>query len=139
MRKHRLGFGMLLAAGFFTTVGASAQGPQQGLDKLAGSTPQQRAGIQTMFMKSKLGLGEAQLSKVEAINLKYAQQMQPVLEGSERPLAKMGDVRRIQQAKDGEMQQVLSPEQYTKYLAAKEEMREHLEQKVMEKRQSGAP
>jgi len=135
MGSYRFAFASLVAALLLAAGSASAQG--EGLEKLAGTTPQQRAGIQTMFLKSKLGLSAEQAQKLEAINLKYAQQMQPIIESSERPLMKMGELRRVQEAKDAEMQQLLSPEQYSKYLAAKEEMREHLEQKVMEKRQGG--
>jgi hypothetical protein len=133
MSRIRSLLGALLVAGLLLAGGASAQE----LDALKGTTPEQRAGLQTMFLKSKLGLGAEQLPKIEAINLKYAQQMQPILEGSAGPLAKMGEARRVQQAKDAEMQQALSPEQYTKYQAAKEEMRQHVEQKIREKRQSG--
>lgn len=133
MWRLRFALGSLLAAGLFASVGASAQG----LDKLAGTTPEQRAGLQTMFMKSKLDLSAEQVPKVEAINLNYAQQMQPILESSERPLAKMGETRRIQQAKDAELQQLLSKQQYAAYLAAKEEMREQVEQKLMEQRKAG--
>jgi len=133
MWRTRFALGSLLAAGLLVSVGASAQG----LDKLAGTTPEQRAGVQTMFMKSKLDLSAEQLPKVEAINLKYAQQMQPILESSERPLAKMGETRRIQQAKDAELKQLFSQEQYANYLAAKDEMRQQVEQKLIEKREAG--
>ncbi|HZO09312.1 MAG TPA: hypothetical protein VFC77_08035 [Myxococcota bacterium] len=111
----------------------------QDLSKLAGSTPAQRAAVQTEFMKTRLALGAEQVPKVEAINLKYAQQMQPILQGSEGPLMKLGAARRVDQAKDAELQGVLTPDQFQKYLAAKEEMRQHLEQKLMEKRQGAAP
>ena len=135
MSRHRFALASLVSALLLAASGASAQG--QALEKLAGTTPQQRAGIQTMFLKSKLGLSAEQAQKLEAINLKYAQQMQPILESSERPLMKMGQVHRVEEAKDAEMRQLLSPEQYSKYQASKEELREHLEQKVMEKRQGG--
>jgi hypothetical protein len=133
MWRRRFALGSLLAAGLLVAGGASAQGP----DKLAGTTPEQRAGAQTAFMKAKLDLSAEQIPKVEAINLKYAQQMQPILESSERPLAKMGETRRVQQAKDAELQRLLSPEQYANYLAAKDEMRQHVEQKLIEKHKAG--
>jgi hypothetical protein len=110
------------------------------LQKLAGTTPAQRAGVQTELMKVRLGLSEAEAAKVAAVNLKYAEQMQPILQGSEGPMMKMGAARRVDEAKDGELQGVLSPEQYQNYLASKEEMRQKMEQKLMEKRAgSGAP
>jgi len=56
------------------------------MDKLKQSTPQERARIQTDMMKAKLGLSPDQLTKVAAINEKYAQQMQPIIQSSEGPL-----------------------------------------------------
>ena len=124
----------ILAAALLLAVGSGAQE----LQKLAGSTPAQRAALQTEFMKMRLGLSDAQAPRIAAINLKYAEQMQPILQGSDGPLMKMGEARRVDQAKDAELQGVLSPEQYQKYLAAKEEMRQHMEQKLMEKMRGGA-
>jgi hypothetical protein len=125
------------AAAALLLVGAASA---QEFQKLAGTTPAQRAGVQTELMKSRLGLSEAEAAKIASINLKYAEQMQPILQGSEGPMMKMGAARRVDQAKDAELQGVLSPEQYQKYLASKQEMRQKMEQKLMEKRAgSGAP
>lgn len=106
--------------------------------KLAASEPAQRAALQTEFMKTRLDLSDAQVAKVSAINLKYAEQMQPILRGTDAPLAtKMAEARRIGQAKDAEMQGTLSSEQYQSYLAAKEEMRQQMEQKLAEPARGG--
>lgn len=104
---------------------ASAQ-----MDKLKNTTPQQRADAQTEYMQSNLALTSDQTSTIAAINLKYAQQMEPILKGSDGPLVKMRAMRGIQDAKEGELQVVLSPEQFTKYQGLKEEMREKIEQKL---------
>ena len=103
------------------------------MDKLASTTPQERAKMQTEFMKNRLDLTPEQLQRVGALNLKYAQRMDPVIKGSEGPLMKMRQMREINEAKVGEPKGILSPPQFEKYLASKEEMREKLEQKVEEK------
>jgi uncharacterized protein YaiL (DUF2058 family) len=97
--------------------------------------PDMRAKIQTEFMTKKLGLKADQIPKVQEINLKYAQKMEPVLKGNEGPLVKLRAAKAIDQDKDAELERVLSKEQYQQYLASKEEMREKVEQRIEEKRQ----
>ena len=132
-RLHRL-LAPCLATALLLAGAASAQEFQ----KLAGTTPAQRAAVQTEFMRTRLGLNEAQQKTIAALNLKYAEQMQPILQGSDGPLMKMAAARRVDEAKDAELRGVLTPEQYQKYLAAKEEMRQQMEQKLMEKMRGGA-
>ena len=83
------------------------------------------------MMKSKLGLSPDQQVKISAINLKYAQQMQPILQSHEGPLMRMRQMRPISEAKEGELKQVLSADQFQKYLAEKEAMREEFEEKLL--------
>jgi len=109
---------------------ASAQ-----LEKLKNTTPEERAKAQTAMMKTKLELTPEQTAKVAAINEKYAQKMEPILKGDDRPLMQMRKVKQITDAKEGELKQVLSPEQFDKYLASKEEMREKVMEKMQEKAQ----
>jgi Spy/CpxP family protein refolding chaperone len=119
---------VLGAIALVVVVWASAASAQMG--KLKSTTPQQRADAQTEYMQSKLALTPDQTPKVAAINLEYAQQMEPILKGSDGPLVKMRAMRGIQDAKEGELQGVLTPEQFTQYQAVKEEMREKIEQKL---------
>jgi len=132
-RLHRL-LAPCLATGLLLAAAASAQEFQ----KLAGTTPAQRAAVQTEFMRTRLGLNETQQPKIAALNLKYAEQMQPILQGSDGPLMKMAAARRVDEAKDEELRGVLTPGQFQKYLAAKDELRQHLEQKLIERRQGGS-
>jgi hypothetical protein len=111
---------------------------QAQMDKLKSTTPEERAGAQTAFMKTKLGLSADQVAKVSAINLKYAQKMDPILKGSEGPIMRMREAEAINQQKEAELKQVLSSEQFEKYLASKEEMREKVEQKIEDKLQGKA-
>ena len=125
----------LAAALLLAATTASAQGQ---LEKLAKTTPQERATVQTMTMKEKLSLTAQQLPAVEKVNLATATQMQPILEGSEGPLIKMRKAKAIEAQRDAELQTILSPPQYQQWLAEKEAMKQKVEQKLMEKHQGGA-
>jgi hypothetical protein len=128
---------LLCCASLTLAVAGPAAAQMNRLETLKNTTPAERATAQTAMMKKKLGLSAEQGPKVEAINLKYAEKMQPVLEDSSGPLMKMRAMESINQEKEGELKTVLSPAQFQKYLAGKEEMREKIEQKLMEKASGG--
>jgi len=102
------------------------------MEKLKSSTPEERARLQTEMMKTKLGLTPDQTPKVAAINQKYAQRMEPIIKGQEGPLMRLRQMREVGQAKEAELKGVLSPEQFQKYLAEKQEMREKFEDKLIQ-------
>jgi hypothetical protein len=108
------------------------------LEALQKTTPQQRAELQTAMMKERLSLTPEQLPKIEALNLKYAEQMQPIITGSEGPLMKKRAADKVDAAKEAELQQVLAPDQFQKYLAGKDEMRDKLRQRLMQKMGGGS-
>jgi hypothetical protein len=107
------------------------------MDKLMNTTPDERANAQTALMKAKLDLTADQLPKITALNQKYAQKMEPIIKGSSGTFMKMIQMREVNEQKEAELKQVLSPEQFQKYLASKEEMREQFEEKLEEKREGG--
>jgi len=109
-----------------------AAGAQNEMEKLKSSTPEERARLQTEMMKTKLGLTTDQTPKVAAINQKYAQRMEPIIKGQEGPLMRLRQMREVGQAKEAELKGVLSPEQFQKYLAEKQEMREKFEDKLIQ-------
>ena len=94
------------------------------------SRPEQRAAIQTQFMKDRLNLPADVLAKVQAINLKYAQQMDPVLKGTDGKLAKMQKARGIMAAKDAELKAILSPSQFEAYDDAKDDIKAAMESRL---------
>lgn len=94
------------------------------------SRPEQRAAIQTQFMKDRLSLPADVLAKVQAINLKYAQQMDPVLKGTDGKLAKMQKARAIMAAKDAELKAILSPSQFEAYDDAKDDIKAAMESRL---------
>ena len=110
---------------------ATGAGAQSQIDKLKSSTPAERATMQTEMMASKLSLTPDQRGKISAINLKYAQQMQPIIQSQEGPLMRLRQMRQVSEAKEAEIKQVLSPDQFQTYLAEKEQMREQFEEKLV--------
>ena len=118
---------LLLAACAFAISTMTVSADEAGV---IASSPEQRAAIQTQFMKERLNLPAEVLAKVEAINLKYARQMDPVLKGSDGKLAKMQKARGIMGAKDDELKAILSPDQFEAYDDAKDDIKAALESRL---------
>jgi hypothetical protein len=123
----------LALAAFSIALSVTAPAALAQMDRLKNTTPEERAGAQTEMMKSKLALTPEQTPKIAAINQKYAKEMDPVIKGSEGPLMKVRHMKQINTKKEAELKQVLSPDQFQKYLASKEEMREQFEEKMEKK------
>jgi hypothetical protein len=132
IRKTSIALVAVVAPLLFTFA-ASAQ-----LAELKNTTPEQRAKALTEMMTTKLGLTPEQTGKVANLNLTYAKKMDPLIKGSEGPLVRMREMKQINEAKEAELKQILSPQQFEKYLASKEEMREKLVEKVAEGSKGGA-
>lgn len=92
-------------------------------EQFVNTTPEQRAERQTAQMKQKLALSTEQETTVAVINLKYARQMQPVIETGGRNLKTLKQVRSIISNKDGDLKKVLDKGQYTLYKDVKDEQR----------------
>jgi Spy/CpxP family protein refolding chaperone len=122
-----------LALALCAAAPALAQSQMDKMDKLKNTTPEERATAQTEMMKSKLSLTPEQTPKVAEINLKYAKEMDPIIKSSERPFRKAREMRDINGRKEAELKQVFTPEQFQKYQADKEEMRERFEKKMEKK------
>ena len=118
----------LVAGSLLFALAALAQ-----LADLKNTTPEQRAKALTEVMTTKLGLSPEQTSKVANLNLTYANKMEPLIKGSEGPFVKMREMRQINEAKEAELKQILTPQQFEKYLASKEQMREKVLEKVEQK------
>ena len=124
MRTHR---SMFLVALLLLSL-ASAAWAQQQLAALKKTTPQQRADLLTKMMQEKLNLSGDTVQQVAKINLEYANKMQPILESSERPLQELREARAINEEKEAALKQVLSADQFKKYLAAKAGLEKKFEQ-----------
>jgi hypothetical protein len=102
----------------------------EGLDDLKTTTPSERAAAQTAMMKEKLGLTEAQAPKIAAINEKYAEQMDPIIKGSDGMFMKMRAVKEVEDRKETELKGVLSDDQFQQFQAMKSEMKDNLMQRI---------
>jgi hypothetical protein len=109
----------------------AAPGWAQDPEQIAKVPPQVRADIQTDFMTKKLQLTADEKTKIAAINLKYAEQMQPVLAGDMGPFERMRAVKNLEEAKDGELKGALTPQQYQTYLSSKDELKQKIKDRAM--------
>lgn len=100
------------------------------LDELKNTTPGERASLQTELMKSKLALTAEQTQAVADLNLKYANRMEPIIKGSSNSLSKMFQMRKINNGKETELKRILSPEQWEKFDASRDEMRQQFEAQI---------
>ena len=132
IRKTNIALAAAVGSRLFA-LAASAQ-----LDELKNTTPEQRAKALTEMMKTKIGLTPEQTGKVAELNLTYAKKIDPLIKGSAGPFVRMGEMKKINEEKEAELKQILSPQQFEKYLASKEEMGEKLVEKVEESSKSGA-
>jgi hypothetical protein len=119
----------LFAAGLLLLLSTAASAQLAALKK---TTPQQRATVLTDLMKKRLNLSGDQLQKASAINLEYANKVQPVIDGADRPLEEMREMKAINQQKEAALKNVLTPAQFQQYEAAKAEIRQKFEQRIMQ-------
>ncbi|QHV96930.1 hypothetical protein [Spirosoma endbachense] len=92
-------------------------------------TPEERATRQTTRMKEALNLSAEQETSVADINLKYAKQMQSLLETGGRNLKTARAAKSSMKSKDNELKEVLNKDQFNKYLALKEEMMSQMKER----------
>ena|SRR6187402_2231674 len=82
-----------------------------------------RAMAFTERMRTELSLTDTQYPQVREINLKYAQKNEDIFKGSEGRFSKFKALKSSQKAKGKEMKAVLTSDQYKKYEAMVEEMK----------------
>jgi len=90
--------------------------------KLKDSTPEQRAKMQTEWMKTKLALNATQVEQVSALNLQYARKNEPIIQSNEGKLSKFKKMKALQHEKSNALSQILDTAQYKKYLELKDQM-----------------
>ncbi|GAA4155791.1 hypothetical protein GCM10022217_14200 [Chryseobacterium ginsenosidimutans] len=118
---------LLLVTAFLCTAFTSLSAQTK---KLKDSTPEQRAKMQTEWMKTKLALNTTQVQQVYALNLQYAQKNDPVIQSNEGKLAKFKKLKAFQKEKSDALSQILDAGQYKKY----QELKDQMVQKFKEKR-----
>ena len=121
MQKSKWAFSLLFL--FFTSIVNA-----EDMTYLLQSSPSQRAESQTRFMKTKLALSDDVAIKVKAINLEYAEKVEPVLKGFSLALIKKHDIEGIQEQKDNALRLVLTAQQFDIYVNSKDELKQALKQ-----------
>jgi hypothetical protein len=106
------------------------------MEELKNSTPQERADLQTDWMKTNLSLDEKASAAAADINLKYAQENQTLLHSASPKFDRLMSFRKNVQAKDAELKTVLTPEQYSLYKQKEDDMEKKMKQKFIQKHQS---
>ena len=97
------------------------------------TTPEERAQLQTDYMKENLSLKEDQETKVHGINVKYAEKMQEAYEAPTQKQQKAKSMKRINCEKEAELKLILKPDQYATYEKNKEAMKEKIKARIKEK------
>ena len=69
------------------------------------------AEYQTSLMKSELNLDKEQEVQVEELNIKYSKKMADLMNSEGSMFGKMGDMKKIKKAKNGELEKILSEDQ----------------------------
>jgi murein L,D-transpeptidase YcbB/YkuD len=97
------------------------------------TTPEERAQMQTDYMKETLSLKEDQEAKVHGVNVKYAEKMQEAYEAPTKKQQKAQTMKRINSEKEAELKLLLSADQYATYEKNKEAMKEKITARIKEK------
>jgi len=96
-------------------------------------TPEERARIQTEWMKQSLNLNESQLTQIEPLNLKYVKKMEEVktIPGK---FGKLKKAKSIMDEKDNELKKILTKDQFNVYLEKREELKDKLKEARQEQK-----
>jgi len=118
---------MIAALSLLTAAGALAQDKA---DQKEHKTPAERAKVQTARLQKELGLDATQASKVEAVNLKYAQQADQLRAEREAQMDKTkGEGKAMKEAHEAEMKGILTADQFAKYKTYHDERMEKMKEK----------
>ena len=72
-------------------------------------------------------------NRFPAINMKFAEQADPIIKGSAGPFMKMRQMEAMQKEKDAALQGVLTPAQFKTYQASRAEMKQKFEEAIAKK------
>jgi hypothetical protein len=105
--------------------------------KKTSSTPEERAGKMTQWMKTNLQLSDSQVLQVQDINLEYAKKMQGLQTTTLSRKEKMQVLKDNDKAKDAELKNVFTADQYNAYQVKKEEIRKQMKERMRDKKTHG--
>ncbi|MGH7788482.1 MAG: hypothetical protein ACRERC_16550 [Candidatus Binatia bacterium] len=109
---------------------AVAAGAADGVDNLKNTTPAQRAAVQDALMQDMFSPTADQQAALAALNLKYAEKMEPLIKGDDGFFARMRGMKAVNEEKEAEMQKLLTPAQWTQYLDGKADMRKKFDARI---------
>lgn len=89
-----------------------------------------RAGYETQYMEKELGLDFFTAASVHEINLKYAEANQKIMTSDKKDAEKIEEIKNNSTAKDLELEEVLTADQYKEYTEKKRDMMEIVNEKV---------
>ncbi|PWT96614.1 MAG: hypothetical protein C5B52_15375 [Bacteroidetes bacterium] len=130
MKKKILSL-LLIVAAFIFVEGANAQSHQM-------ASAADRATKYTDWMKSTLKLTDDQVSKVQDINLKYANKTDELMKAANSKKEKMQALKSQEEGRDAELKGVLTNDQYQTYQEKKKQMKKKMKQSMKEKKAAGA-
>ncbi|HYV54729.1 MAG TPA: hypothetical protein VE933_09120 [Chitinophagaceae bacterium] len=105
--------------------------------KKTSSTPEERAGKMTGWMKTNLQLSDSQVLRVQDINLEYAKKTQGLQTTTLSRKEKMQVLKDNDKAKDAELKNVFTTDQYNAYQVKKEEIRKQMKERMRDKKTHG--
>ncbi len=105
--------------------------------KKTSSTPEERAGKMTQWMKTNLQLSDSQVLQVQDINLEYANKTQGLQTTTLSRKEKMQVLKDNDKAKDAELKNVFTADQYNAYQVKKEEIRKQMKERTGDKKTHG--
>ena len=105
--------------------------------KKTSSTPEERAGKLTEWMKTNLQLSDSQVSQVRDINLKYAKKTQGLQTTTLSRNEKMQVLKDNDKARDAELKNIFTADQYSTYQSKKDEFRKQMKEKMRDKKTHG--
>jgi len=113
-------------------VGGTAMAQQQ--EKRERKPAEERATASAQKMKTKLGLDDAQTTKIHDINLGIAQKNDAIRDNTSLTREqKMVQLKETHNSRNAQYKEVLTPDQYAKYEAWEKEKREKMQAKRAEK------
>ena len=101
--------------------------------------PQERAHRITEKMKEKLNLTEAQVPKVEEINLRTAQQTDAASQSTGTREERVAKVRAVQQERDKGLKEVLNQDQWKKYQQIKSDLMQEVHNRTQARAHAQKP
>jgi len=97
---------------------------------LKDKTPAERAKFQTDLMKSKLNLDSNQSTKVQSVNLKYAQKFETILKSNDSKMTRLKQAMELQKLKNEELRKIFSASQYKTYEKIEDELKAKVKSKM---------